>query len=252
MPITEFQAFGTQHLVTIAVTLVTPILLIGIVRRANSEALPSAIGLLIAAILMANEVAAWSIRLAEVGLPRFAQAHLPLHVCGIAVLATVATLVSRSQRPFEITYFWGLVGATNAVLTPGELDASFPDYRYIQYFVAHSGIVVGALYATWGLGMRPTLAGLFRAFAALNLFAAAVAVVNYLLGSNYMYLSAPPAGTVSPFLFAPWPWYLLALELIGLALFFVAYAPFIVSRRLAARSETQRVRKAAGNRIPIG
>jgi len=70
------------------------------------------------------------------------------------------------------------------------------------------------------------LRGLFTAFVCLNLLALVVAPVNLLLGANSVYLSAPPGGTASPFFFAPWPWYLLFLEFLGLLMFFLAYLPF--------------------------
>ena len=233
MPTAEFQTFGTPHLVTTALTLVLPILLTVISRRSACKAV--VVGYLWAGAILINEVIHWSYRLAEVGLSRFAQNHLPLHVCGIATLVTAATLLFRNQKTYEIAYFWGLVGASNAVITPGGLEVGFPGYRFFQYFMAHSGIVVGVLFATWGLRMRPTLGGLFRAFVCLNLFAAGVAVLNVFLGSNYMYLSKPPVGTVSPFFFAPWPWYLPFLDAIGLAMFFAVFSPFLVARAWPSR-----------------
>ena len=130
---------------------------------------------------------------------------MPLHLCGVAVWLTALTLLFRNEKAYEIVYFWGLVGAANAVLTPGGLAVDFPEYRFSQYFIAHSGIVTGVLFATWGLGMRPTLRGMFRAFGYLAAFAAFVAVANLALGSNFMWLSGPPPGTVSPFFAAPWP-----------------------------------------------
>ena len=180
--------------------------------------------------LLINEVTHWGYRIAAFGVDQFAQNHLPLHACGVAVLATVATLLSKNQRTYEIAYFWGLAGASNAVITPNGLELAFPGYRFFQYFVAHSGIVVGVLFATWGLRMRPTLGGLFRAFASLNLYAVAIAVINLLLGSNYLYLSRPPDGTITPFFFAPWPWYLLTTEVFGLAMFFLVYSPFLLAK----------------------
>ena len=128
---------------------------------------------------------------------------MPLPVCGVAVLLTSATLLFRSPKTYEIVYFWGLVRSANAVITPGGLAVDFPEYRFFQYFIAHSGIAVGVLFATWGLGMRPTLRGMFRAFGYLCGFAAFVGTVNYLLGSNFIWLSGPPPGTVSPFFAAP-------------------------------------------------
>ncbi len=229
MPTPRFQAFGAQHLVVIALTLALPVLLSLLASRTAAESVRRRIAHGLAGLLLANEVVLWGYRIAEIGLMRFAQYHLPVHVCGIAVLATAATLLFRNQSSYEIAYFWGLVGSANAVITPGGMDAVFPEYRFFQYFISHSGIVVGTLFATWGLRMRPTLGGLLRAFVWLNALAAVAAVLNFLLGSNYLYLCAPPGNTVSPFFFLPWPWYIPSLELIGLSLFFVVYLPFLAT-----------------------
>ncbi len=248
MPTTGFQTFGAPHVIAMALTLALPVVLSAIARRAPAAAVATFIACLLAGALLVNEVTYWGYRIAELGVTRYVQAHLPLQVCSIAILATAATLISRSQRTYEIAYFWGLVGSSNAVITPGGLDVDFPGYRFFQYFVGHSGIVVGVLFATWGLGMRPTLAGLARAFVCLNIFAAGVAVLNLTLGSNYMYLSEPPAGTASPFFFAPWPWYLAFLEVIGLAFFFVALSPFLVAEWWAHPAARPVVRAAGEER----
>lgn len=230
-----FETFGTQHLVVLAITIVLPVLLAVAARRAQSQTVRDSIANLVAGLLVVNEVGHWCYRIIQVGLSGFVASHLPLHVCGISLMATAAALLFRNQRAYEIAYFWGLAGSLNAVVTPGEMNAAFPAYRFIQYFTAHSGIVIGTLYATWSLGMRPTLAGLVRAFGYLNVFAVAVEILNSLLDSNYMFLPAPPEGTVSPFFVAPWPWYLIGLDFIGLGLFFVACSPIPMTRWWLAR-----------------
>ena len=246
MPTAGFQTFDAQHLFTMALTLALPIVLAVVARRASSEAVAGAIGYLLAGALLINEAAHWAYRLVDLGLSSFVQNHLPLHACSVAVFATAAALLFRHQTAYEIAYFWGLVGSSNAVITPG-LEAGFPAYLFFQYFISHSGIVVGVLFATWGLRMRPTLGGLFRAFAFLNAFAAGLAVFNFLLGSNYMYLCGPPAGTVTPFFFAPWPWYLPILEVIVLAMFFAVLAPFLVTRWRPFRASSG-LRREMGDR----
>ncbi len=232
-----FQTFGTPHLFVIGLTLALPIVLSGLARRGAESRTAATIGCLLAAMLLVNEITAWGYRILQYGPVFFVQNHLPLHICGIANLATAATLVFRNRRTYEIAFFWGLVGSANAVITPGAIETGYPSWRFFQYFIAHSGIVVGVLYATWGLGMRPSFGGLLRAFVSLNVFAVAVGGFNLLLGSNYMYLSEPPSGTVSPFFFAPWPWYIPILDVVALALFFVVYLPFYASRRYGTRSE---------------
>ena len=224
-----FQTFDATHIFTMALTLALPVVLVVVARRASSEVVPATISYLLAGALLINEAAHWAYRLDEFGLGSFVQNHLPLHACSVAVFATAAALLFHNQTAYEIAYFWGLVGSSNAVITPG-LEAGFPEYLFFQYFISHSGIVVGVLFATWGLRMRPALGGLFRAFVFLNVFASGIAVFNFLLGSNYMYLCGPPTGTVTPFFFAPWPWYLPILEVIALAMFFAVLSPFLVTR----------------------
>ena len=228
MPGAGFQSFGTPHLAAMALTVALPVALAATARRLGGGA-PQTIARLLAGILLANELGYWAVRIGQIGLDGWIRNHAPLHVCGVAVLLTAWTLLFRSGRTYEIVYFWGLVGAANAVVTPGGLDVDFPEYRFFQYFVAHSGIVTGVLYATWGLGMRPTLRGMFRAFGYLAVFAVLVAGANLLLGSNFMWLSGPPPGTVSPFFRAPWPWYIPILAGAGLAMFFVVLSPFLLA-----------------------
>lgn len=228
MPDTGFTTFAAPHLTAMALTLALPALLSVIARRLGGVA-PKVIAWGVAGTLLANEFTYWAVRISQIGLDGWVRNHMPLHVCGVAVLLTTWTLLFRSEKTYEIVYFWGLVGAANAVLTPGGLAVDFPQYRFFQYFIAHSGIVTGVLFATWGLGMRPTLRGMFRAFGYLAAFAAFVAVANLLLGANFMWLSGPPPGTVSPFFAAPWPWYLPILAVVGFTMFFVVLSPFLVS-----------------------
>ena len=236
MPPPDFQIFGTPHLIVMGLTLAVPILLAVAVLKTASKKVADAGACFLAGALLINESIHWGYRLNDVGWSRCVQDHLPLHVCGITIVLTAAVLIFRRQGIYEIVYFWGLVGSTNAVITPGDLEAGFPDYRFFQYFIAHSGIVAGILYATLGLRMRPTLRGLFRAFVCLNALALVLGILNFLLGSNYMFLSRPPAGTESPFFFAGWPWYIPIIDLVALGMFFVVYSPFLVARWRASRS----------------
>ena len=230
MSVSQFEFLGFPHLAAMGVTLALPILLTIVVKRLNSAKATQAVCGAFAGVLLLNEILPWSHRLAMVGAHEFARWYLPLHVCGITVFAVAAALVFRRRTAYEIAYFWGLVGATNAVVTP-QLEAGYPAYRFFQYFIAHGGIVAGALFATWGLGMRPTAKSVLRVFALLNLLAIVAFGVNWALGSNYMFLSRPPI-TQSPFFFAPWPWYIPILDGVALVLFYVLLIPFKIGRRV--------------------
>ena len=231
-----FDLFGTAHIVVMALSVAVPVALSLIVRRAKSEAVTRGVCVGFAAVLAANQIVYWAFRWMTDGTVTFMREHLPLHLCSVGIILAVIVLLTRGRLAYELIYFWGLAGTTNAIVTP-ELAEGWPDYLFIQFFISHGGIVGAALFATWGLRMRPTFKSLIRAFLWLNALAAGVAVVNLLLDSNYMYLCAPP-DTASPFLLFPWPWYLLWLEVFAFFLFALLYLPvWLASGRGKARGK---------------
>ena len=234
MPSSEFEFFGLAHITAMGVILAVPIVLTLVVKWLDSAKAIQAICYGFAGVMVLNEVLNWSYRIATVGVHEFVREYMPLHVCGITVFAVVITLLFRRQTAYEIAYFWGLVGATNAVVTP-QLEFGYPQYRFFQYFIAHGGIVAAALFATWGLGMRPTGRSVLRVFVLLNVLAIVLIGVNLMLGSNYMFLCQPPV-TQSPFFFLPWPWYLLFLDGMALVLFYVLSLPFARRNLYASNS----------------
>ena len=235
MPTSEFQFLGVSHIVVLALTIALPIALSVLVRKVNSSVVTNAVCYLLSGILIVNEVGLWGYRMATVeSFSLFLQRYLPLHICGVVVFVVVFALLRRNQTLYEIAYFWGLVGTLNAIITP-QLWVDFPNYRFFQYFIAHGGIVVSVLFATWGLRMRPTLKGLLRSFLLANFYMVVMVGVNLLLKSNYMFICEPP-DTKSPFFFAPWPWYIFILDGVALVFFFVVYSPFLIGDWLKSLS----------------
>ena len=131
----------------------------------------------------------------------------------------------RNQHAYELLYFWGIAGTLQALVTPN-LQTGFPSYWFVQYFIRHGGVVIAAVVATWGLGMRPSRGAVLRVIIITNIFAAAVAGLNVLLGANYMFLNHPPAGE-SPFFFLPWPWYILFIEGVAVVMILLLSLPFV-------------------------
>ena len=235
MPTSEFQFLGVPHISALVLTIVLPIALSVLVRKIDSPVGANVVCYLLAVILLVNEIGVWIYRATTVqSFSVFVQNHLPLHICGIVVFIVMFVLLRRNQALYEIAYFWGIVGTLNAVFTP-QLEVGFPHYRFFQYFIAHSGIVVSVLFVTWGLKMRPTLKGLLRSFLLSNLYMIVIAGINLALKSNYMFICEPP-DTKSPFFFAPWPWYIPILDGVALVLLFIVYSPFLISDWLRSLS----------------
>ncbi|HHZ93673.1 TPA: TIGR02206 family membrane protein [Candidatus Poribacteria bacterium] len=243
----EFQQNGTPHIIAMVVTILLPVILSVSVRKAKSEKLTQSICYLLAAVLIVNEIIIWIYRIMDEGARMFIQEGLPLEICGLAVFMTVFVLIKRNQYVYETAYLWGMAGTLQAIISPEITGGSiphqpgFPHYLFFQYFVGHSGIVGGILFATWGLKMRPSAHSILRTFVITNLYMVCILGVNVLFnyifmhelrpvegGSNYLFLCRKPE-TNSVFLFLDWPYYLLFFEVLGLAFFFILYAPFFIS-----------------------
>jgi len=231
----SFQLFGPPHIAAMVLMVVVAAGMTFVARRSDSHRVTRGLCIGLAVVLVVNQTVGWVYRYMTEGGEMFVREHLPLHVCGMTILLSAAMLLFRKRWTFELVYFWGLAGATNAMVTP-ELSEGFPHYLFFQYFISHGAIVVAALFATFGLGMRPTFRSLVRAFVVLNVMAAVLTPVNLLLGSNYMYLCTVP-DTASPFIFLPWPWYLLKLEVAAVVFFGLLYLPVCLEKRRRRRLE---------------
>jgi hypothetical integral membrane protein (TIGR02206 family) len=143
-------------------------------------------------------------------------------------------LMTRRQGWYEVAYFWGMAGTLQAILTPN-LQAGFPSLRFFNFFIGHSGIVVGVLYLTAVEGLRPRAMSIVRAMSWSEVYFASALVVNHMTGENYGFLSHRPLGkSLLDYLSDNHSLYLAELNLLALGFYGVLYLPFLgwdLSRR---------------------
>jgi hypothetical integral membrane protein (TIGR02206 family) len=216
-----FLLFGPGHLLALALTILIPLCLGAWARRHEAAAHPVAAAL--ALLLVAN-------RLLALGMAARADKltldnALPMHLCDWATVVVVLALVGRNQLLFELSYYWGLAGTLQAVLTP-DLAMDFTDVGAWTFFIAHSGIIVGAVYLVRAFGLRPRRGAVWRVFGWSQVYLATAALVNSVSGSNYGYLCAKPLHASLLDHLGPWPFYLLSLEALALLLFILVGLPF--------------------------
>ena len=234
-PVVPFVLFGPAHLLTIAAIVLASLGLPLILKRWGSESLARRLEKGLALFLVVHELTKLYLLVAFYG---YHWIHvLPLHLCSIAIFLTAALLLTRSHRIYEVVYFWGLGGTLQAVVTP-DINWGFPELAYLSYFTSHGAIVVGAIYATLYLGLRPTWASIPRVFAITVAYAFLfIAPLNWLLDTNYLYLCRKPIGASILDHLGPWPWYLGSLVLVAIVSFFVYYSPFWLLDLWRARAE---------------
>lgn len=227
MPIAAaLEPLGPAHLAVLAFTLAAPLGLAWVARRARSEKFSRVVAWSLSLLLLANEAAHRVYQHAEGQLTW--QRGLPMQLCDWAMFAVVAALLTRRRAFYEPAYFWGLAGTFQAILTPN-LDVTFPHFRFLSYFIVHSGIVIGVLFLTFGMGFRPTWSSLWRTIGWSEVYLVSALVVNRLTGANYGFLSDKPKGPSLLSWLSDWPpLYVAEINLVAIGFFLALYVPFAI------------------------
>jgi hypothetical integral membrane protein (TIGR02206 family) len=223
----QFIIFGTAHIMSIIVVLVSIIVLPLLLRRVSFNC-KIRIGTTLAVIIILNEIFTVYISTNIYGNPL--SRSLPFHLCGFAALLTAWMLYQHSYRAYEVAYFWSVGGSIPAIITP-DLLVGFPHPSFIHFFAAHGLILLGAIYATMVFEFRPTLGSVAKAVGATLVLMFVIAAINTLLDVNYMYLCEKPLQITAMEFMGPWPWYILSLIVIGILLMLLSYLPFVFLRK---------------------
>jgi hypothetical integral membrane protein (TIGR02206 family) len=149
-------------------------------------------------------------------------------MCDLSEIFLVWFLLGGPRILYTCAFFWGLGGATMAILTP---DISHHDLDYIYFMIGHGMIVVGIMYATIALGNRPhakdiITVSLITAFILLpNIY-----LINDLLGepANFWYLQAKPDGASLMDMFPDPPHSLFFTVPLAIAVFYLIYLPYFI------------------------
>lgn len=221
--VSPFILFGSDHITVLMLTVMIPIILWGMARRSKRAAHGIAAGLAI--VLLINHLIYFSYICIQNTVPwvhRF-----PMELCDWLTYFAIAALLTRKQFFYELTFFWGFAGTLQATVTP-DIEFGFPNYRFIYFFITHSGILVAALFLTLTFKLRPYPKSLIRAFGWLQAYLFFGIIVNNFFGTNFGYLCYKPANPTLLDKLGPWPWYVVFMELITLLSFGIYYLPFFV------------------------
>ena len=222
----EFHAFGLSHLVVIFLTIGVPFVLALFVHRTKSPRLERSIRLTIGALLLINYIA-YVFVARNFGIDHWYKL-LPLQLCDWAMIVIIGALWTGNRRWLEVAYFWGIGGTLQAIVTPN-LRFGFPDLRFISFFVAHSGIIIGIVFLMLIYGFRPRAIGILRTFAWTEVYFVVAFTVDLLTGENYGFLlHKPEAASLLNFLSDSRPLYLVEFHVLAFAFFALLYAPFAI------------------------
>lgn len=164
---------------------------------------------------------------------------LPFELCTISLLLATIMMLTKSYRIYEIVFFTGIIGASQAILTPN-LQYAFPHFRFIEYFIAHVLLIWAPLFMTWVEGYRPTFQSIKRTMIFLNIIIPIVSIGNYMTGGNYMFLAHKLETASLLDVLGPHPYYIISLEIVAFMGCLLLYMPF-------ARKETNIQKESLGS-----
>lgn len=158
---------------------------------------------------------------------------LPFHMCDLSLIFISIFLLGGSKFYFNCAFFWGIAGASMALITP-DLQFGFPSMDYLTFFWGHALILFGVFFALISMNTRPYFSEMNKVILFTLVLLIPIYLINVALGepANYWYLAAKPAaGSLMDFFPEP-PLHLLVTTPIALSLFYVIYFPLFLRDRL--------------------
>ena len=156
------------------------------------------------------------------------QYNLPIQLCGISsLICCVLPFIKKKKKLFEFVYYTGIIGGVMAILTPQMNYFDGTIRYYLNFYVSHSLIIALPIFMFLHLDMKLPRLSWFKLWINLNILMAIIMPINFLLGSNYMYVNAPPE-VENPLVIGDWPYYILLWEIFILI---IAYMVYSISRR---------------------
>lgn len=232
MNASPFILFGNIHIVTMAIIVLVAVFL-PLVCKNQSTSNKSLISKVIAFIILSHVIISPYKDLYLLQNPYNWKEILPIHMCDLSEIFLAAFLLGGPKILYKCAFFWGLAGASMAIITP---DIPVIDLDYAFFMIGHGMIVIGVMYATISLGNRPyakdiLTVSLITAFVLLPI----VYLINLILGepANYWYLIAKPAGASLMDAFPEPPYHLLITTPLAIVTFYLIYIPYAIKDKLA-------------------
>jgi hypothetical integral membrane protein (TIGR02206 family) len=227
-------AFSVRHLEVLSFFIAVYTVLT-VIFKDKSEKVRSIYVLVVAFLLLffniVNEL--WLVLIGHFGV----MTELPLQLCGTMYIIIPLMVLSRNRILMEFVYACGMPGAFFAMLTPDTQGYYFISWGFLIFIVIHSLIVYVPLFMLITSEFRPRfhnlhkVARLFFSLVILDL------IIDHLLGSNYLYLTKAPEGTLLE-TFASWvgaPGYIFIAIFVVVIVWIALYLPWELFYRAQRR-----------------
>ena len=135
---------------------------------------------------------------------------LPLSLCRASIILSALALITRKHFFIQRAVYLGISGGIQSILTP---DFSYGNTLYIlfDYYFVHGMLIFIPIFLIYSMKFRLNKFSSIKAFLYGNILLAIIFPLNFIIGSNYMYLKEKPLVN-NILLIGNRPWYILAFE----------------------------------------
>ncbi len=154
---------------------------------------------------------------------------LPLHLCSISALAAVCLSAGKRAGLLDFLWYLGMPGALLALIFPAPAVSRWQWLFDAAYAVTHALILVIPMLCIY-MGEKPRSGQTLRMMVFLQGAALMASLTNHMLGTDFFFLSAPPAGTPLEWVFS-WGYdtYIIFLEIL---MFCVCWGMDVLCRKI--------------------
>ena len=138
---------------------------------------------------------------------------LPLHLCNISYIMSLICLFKFVPILYEFVLLLGMVGASMSFITP-EMTHGYHPFLAFDYYLSHGLIIFMPMYYFFVDKIRPREGSWLKVFILGNIILGTVGLINYYLGSNYIFLCDPPK-VDNPLVTGGFPYHIYGFEIIG-------------------------------------
>ncbi len=125
---------------------------------------------------------------------------LPLEMCRISSLLTIAFLVTKDKRFMDVIFYFSIYALTSLFYPKNVYH--FLHVNGVSYMINHLMTVLTPIFGVIAYNWRPTWKSFRRASISFSIFLPTVIIVNHFTGGNYFYLVDRPFwNDMAPWLF---------------------------------------------------
>jgi hypothetical integral membrane protein (TIGR02206 family) len=209
----EFSAYGPSHWVVLAVFAAGAALVVRVGRRHRSPEGERRFGRVAGGATLLLYLAIYFSAM----VPPTVGRSVPLRLTDLATMVAAYALWSHRRWAYALTYYWCLTLSTQALVSPALDGPDFPHPEFLAFWAIHLVVVWAAIYLTWGIGVRPDWRSYSLAVFVTVVWVAVTFVFNSIAGTNYGFVNAKPATPSLLDVLGPWPWYLVTVAVLLLA-----------------------------------